>query len=109
MAVIDAVSTYQGSDAPLDVASIRRDFPILNETVNGHPLVYLDNAATSQKPRAVIQALVDYYEHHNSNIHRAAHTLAARSTEMYERTRSRLATFINAPEASEIVFTRNTT
>jgi len=109
MAVIDAISTYQAPRAPLDVASIRRDFPILNETVNGHPLVYLDNAATSQKPRAVIQALVDYYEHHNSNIHRAAHTLAARSTEMYERTRSRLAGFINAPDVSEIVFTRNTT
>ena len=109
MAVIDAVSAQQRPDAPLDVASIRRDFPILAEEVNGHPLVYLDNAATSQKPRQVIQALVDYYEHYNSNVHRSAHALAVRASERYERTRTLLAAFINAPSPDEIVFTANTT
>jgi cysteine desulfurase / selenocysteine lyase len=97
------------SGDPLDEQAIRRDFPILNTEVNGRPLVYLDNAATSQKPRQVIQALVDYYEKHNSNIHRGAHTIAARATDMYEQTRARTAAFINAPDSREIVFTRNTT
>ncbi len=92
-----------------DVEAIRRDFPILNEEVNGQRLTYLDNAATSQKPRQVIQALVNYYEHHNSNIHRAAHTIAARATEMYEGTRTKVAAFIGAPDSREVVFTRNTT
>ncbi len=109
MAVIDIARAQQTPETPLDVDAIRRDFPILAQTVNGHPLVYLDSAATSQKPRQVIQALVDYYERHNSNIHRAAHTLAARSTELYERTRTRLAGFINASGPAEIIFTRNTT
>ncbi|MGH2354589.1 MAG: cysteine desulfurase [Chloroflexota bacterium] len=109
MAVIDAIRTEPTSGTSLDVVSIRRDFPILEERVNGQPLVYLDNAATSQKPRQVIEALVRYYEHDNSNIHRAAHTLAARSTEQYEGTRFKLARFIGAPSPSEIVFTRNTT
>jgi cysteine desulfurase/selenocysteine lyase len=93
----------------LDVAAIRRDFPILSTEVNGHPLVYLDNAATSQKPRQVIDALVRYYETQNSNIHRGAHTLAARATDLYEGTRARLAEFIGATLPEEIVFTRNTT
>ncbi|HEX2514798.1 MAG TPA: cysteine desulfurase [Chloroflexota bacterium] len=109
MAVVDAVSAQQRPEAPLDVASLRRDFPILAETVNGHPLVYLDNAATSQKPRQVIQALVDYYEHHNAPVHRSGHTLGVRASNLYEGTRSRLAHFLNAPEAAEIIFTRNTT
>jgi cysteine desulfurase / selenocysteine lyase len=109
LAVVDAVSAQQRPDAPLDVASIRRDFPILQEQVNGHPLVYLDNAATSQKPRQVIQALVDYYEHHNAPVHRSGHTLGVRASNLYEGTRTRLAHFLNAPDAAEIVFTRNTT
>jgi cysteine desulfurase/selenocysteine lyase len=109
MAVVDAVSAHERPDAPLDVASIRRDFPILAEEVNGHPLVYLDNAATSQKPRQVIQALVDYYEHRNANVHRSAHVLAVRASDLYERTRTRLAAFINAPEPAEVIFTANTT
>ena len=109
MALIDTVGATRHPDAPLDVASIRRDFPILNETINGHPLVYLDNAATSQKPRQVIQALVDYYEHTNANVHRSGHTLGVRASEQYERTRTLLAAFIGAPESAEVIFTRNTT
>src|SRR5437588_5683037 len=96
-------------NAALDVAAIRADFPILAREVNGHPLVYLDNAATSQKPRAVIDALVRYYEEFNSNVHRGAHTLGDRATEAHEGTRARLARFIGAAEPEEIVFTRNTT
>ena len=106
MADRPGAATEQGA---LDVAAIRRDFPILSETVNGHPLVYLDNAATSQKPRQVIEALVDYYEHYNSNVHRGAHTLGDRATEAYERTREKVARFLGARDAREIVFTRNTT
>src|SRR5688572_25754349 len=93
----------------LDVTAIRKDFPILDQEVNGHRLVYLDSAATSQKPRAVIDALVRYYERDNSNIHRGIHTLAQRATEQYEGTREKVARFIGAPNAHDIVFTRNTT
>jgi cysteine desulfurase / selenocysteine lyase len=94
---------------PLDLDAIRKDFPILSQEINGHPLVYLDNAGTSQKPRQVIQALVEYYERDNSNIHRANHTLGARATEKYEAARARTATFIGASDPREIIFTRNTT
>ncbi|HVW24873.1 MAG TPA: family 2A encapsulin nanocompartment cargo protein cysteine desulfurase [Polyangiaceae bacterium] len=92
-----------------DPYSIRRDFPILNETVRGKPLVWLDNAATTQKPQAVIDRLSYYYTHENSNIHRAAHTLAARATDAYEGARERVRAFLNAPTAESIVFTRGTT
>jgi len=95
--------------ATLDIARIREDFHILNQEVNGHRLVYLDSAATSQKPRSVINALVRYYERDNSNIHRGIHTLAQRATEQYEGTRDKVARFIGAPNAQDIVFTRNTT
>jgi cysteine desulfurase / selenocysteine lyase len=95
--------------APLDVAAIRRDFPILTRQVHGKPLVYLDNAATSQKPRAVIQALVDYYETMNANIHRGVHALAEEATDAYEGSRRKVARFIGAEGPEEIVFTRNTT
>jgi cysteine desulfurase/selenocysteine lyase len=88
---------------------IREDFPALNQEVNGHPLVYLDNAATSQKPRAVIDALVHYYECDNSNVHRGIHQLSNRATAAYEAARARVGRFINAPSADEIVFTRGTT
>jgi cysteine desulfurase/selenocysteine lyase len=81
----------------------------LQTSVNGHPLVYLDNAATSQKPRQMIDALVNYYTFQNSNIHRAAHTLASTATERYEATRQKLARFIGAPSPEEVIFTRNTT
>ncbi|MDR1901665.1 MAG: cysteine desulfurase [Treponema sp.] len=89
--------------------SIRADFPILAEKVNGHDLVWLDNAATTQRPRAVIDRLVRYYEHENSNVHRGAHELAARSTDAYEDARKTIARFIGAPSADNIVFVRGTT
>ena len=93
----------------LDVQKIRSDFPILSRKVNGKPLVYLDNAATSQKPSSVIQGLVDYYEKYNSNIHRGVHTLSMEATEQYEHVRSKISAFIGAAESHSIVFTRNTT
>jgi len=88
---------------------IREDFPALHQAVNGHPLVYLDNAATSQKPHAVIDSLVHYYECDNSNVHRGIHELSNRATAAFEAARTRVARFINAPSADEIVFTRGTT
>ena len=94
---------------PLDVAAIRQDFPILQRRVHDKPLVYLDNAATSQKPRQVIQALVDYYEQTNANIHRGLHTLAEEATTAYEDGRAKVARFIGASGPDEILFTRNTT
>jgi len=93
----------------LDVARIREDFPILSREVYGRPLVYFDNAATSQKPRQVIEALVRYYEHYNANIHRAIHCLGEEATNAYEEARAKVAAFINAPSPECIVFTRNTT
>ena len=93
----------------LDVARIRKDFPILERQVHGKPLVYFDNAATSQKPRQVIDALVRYYEEYNANIHRAVHTLGEEATLAYEEAREKVARFINAPSTENIVFTRNTT
>jgi cysteine desulfurase / selenocysteine lyase len=93
----------------LDVDKVRADFPILETRVHGHKLVYLDNAATSQKPKPVIDALVRYYEHANANIHRGVHYLSQLATEDYEAGRRTAQKFINAAEASEIVFTRGTT
>ena len=92
-----------------DVERIRRDFPILERQVNGVPLVYLDSAATSQKPASVIRALVDYYERYNANVHRGAHTLAVEATLAYEEAREKIARFINAPSPECVVFVRNTT
>src|SRR5579875_254162 len=88
---------------------IRKDFPILNQTVNGHPLVYLDSAATSQKPVQVLEVLKKYYEYDNANIHRGVHTLGTRATEAYELAREKVARFINAPSSEQVVFTRGTT
>lgn len=88
---------------------MKSDFPILQQQVNGHPLVYLDNAATTQKPRSVIDALVHFYEYDNANIHRGVHTLAERSTAAYEGVRPKAAKFIGAPGGSEVIFTRNAT
>ena len=90
-------------------AAIRADFPILDQLVNGQPLVYLDNAATAQKPRCVIDALVRYYERDNSNVHRGIHELSNRATTAFEAARARAAQFINARSAEEIIFTRGTT
>ena len=92
---------------PVDI--IRKDFPILDETVNGKPLIYMDNAATSQKPLRVINAINDYYEHTNSNIHRGAHYLANKATEAYENSRKTIATHLNASSEREINFVRGTT
>ncbi|XP_021748100.1 cysteine desulfurase 1, chloroplastic-like [Chenopodium quinoa] len=89
--------------------STRPDFPILHQEVNGRKLVYLDNAATSQKPSAVLKALQAYYEEYNSNVHRGIHFLSAKATDGYEQARKKVATFINAKESSEIIFTRNAT
>lgn len=93
----------------LDVGKIRRDFPILQERVNGRPLVWFDNAATTQKPQAVIDRLAYFYAHENSNIHRAAHELAARATDAYEQARETCRAFLNAASPNEIVFVRGTT
>ncbi|WP_459949144.1 family 2A encapsulin nanocompartment cargo protein cysteine desulfurase [Denitratisoma sp. agr-D3] len=98
-----------GGVAPLDAHLIRRDFPILNERVNGRPLIWLDNAATTQKPRQVIERLSYFYEHENSNIHRAAHELAARSTDAYEAAREKVRGFLKARSVNEIVFVRGAT
>src|SRR5690606_24678169 len=88
---------------------IRNQFPVLHQEVNGKPLVYLDNAATTQKPQSVIDALANYYEKDNSNIHRGAHTLAARATDYFEKTRLMVQQFTNAREPEEIIFTKGTT
>jgi len=97
------------SKRPLDAKLIRRDFPILEERVHGHPLVWLDNAATTQKPNAVIDRIADFYRHENSNIHRAAHELAARSTDAYEGAREKTRRFLNAGSTREIIFVRGAT
>jgi cysteine desulfurase/selenocysteine lyase len=91
------------------IAAIRADFPILQREINGKPLVYLDNAATSQKPLAVLQAMEDYYRLHNANVHRGVHTLSEEATAQYEGARGRIARFINAPSSKQVIFTRNAT
>ncbi|MDZ4723161.1 MAG: cysteine desulfurase [candidate division Zixibacteria bacterium] len=93
----------------LDVEKIKADFPILPQQINGHRLVYLDNAATSQKPNVVIHSLIDYYKKNNANVHRGLHTLAERATEGYERTRKHTAKFIGGTRPEEIIFTRGAT
>ncbi len=97
------------SSHSFDVEAIRRDFPILREVVNGHPLIWLDNGATTQKPQSVIDRLTYFYEHENSNVHRAAHELAARATDAYESAREKTRRFLNAGDAREIVFVRGAT
>lgn len=93
----------------LDVEAVRKDFPILNQIVNDEPLVYLDNAATTQKPRQVLRAITDYYENDNANVHRGVHTLAERATAAYEAARERVRSFIHAASTKEVLFTRGTT
>jgi cysteine desulfurase/selenocysteine lyase len=97
------------SSGPFDVQAIRRDFPILQERVHGKPLIWLDNAATTQKPQSVIDRLSGFYSHENSNIHRAAHELAARATDAYEAAREKVRRFVNAGTVKEIIFVRGTT
>ncbi|MCH8550549.1 MAG: cysteine desulfurase [Natronospirillum sp.] len=95
--------------APFDVEKVRLDFPILQQQVHGQPLVYLDNAATTQKPRAVIQALVDYYEGYNSNVHRAAHALSDRATQAFEGARDKVGRFLQVADRREIIWTSGVT
>jgi len=103
--VPNLAKSYDG----FDVASIRKDFPILSEKVEGKDLVWFDNAATTQRPKSVIERISYFYEHENSNVHRGAHTLAARATDAYEGARDTIARFINAPSSQEIIFVRGTT
>ena len=93
----------------VDWKTLREDFPILHQQVRGQDLIYFDSAATSQKPRAVIEALRNYYEHDNANVHRGLHTLSGRATDAYEHARQRVAEYISAASADEIIFTRGTT
>ena len=104
-----AIPRLVNQAAGFDVERFRADFPILRERIHGRPLVYLDNAATSQKPEAVIRALTNYYRHDNANIHRGVHLLSQRATDQYEGVRAAVQSFINAGSAKEIVFVRGTT
>lgn len=106
---MSAAEVLKDTHATLDVARIREDFPILRERVHGKPLVYLDNAATSQKPQAVIDALVDYYTHYNANIHRAVHLLSTRATAACDTARDKVRRFINAASTDEVIFVRGAT
>jgi len=100
---------HKAAASTVDWKAIREDFPILREQAHGHPLIYFDSAATSQKPRTVIEALRNFYEHDNANVHRGLHTLSSRATEAYEKARQRVADYIGAASADEIIFTRGTT
>ena len=102
-------AVHKISRVPVDWPAVRRDFPILDQEVHGRPLIYFDNAATTQKPRAVLDALRRYYEYDNANVHRGLHELSSRATEAYEKARQRVATYLHAANADEIVFTRGTT
>src|SRR5690625_6490636 len=93
----------------MDIISIREQFPILDQKVNGHPLVYLDSSATTQKPISVIEAVNAYYRQDNSNVHRGVHTLGTRATDLYEGAREKVRAFINAKRTTEIIFNRGTT
>ena len=108
-ALVREVPSLTTSVNPFDVARIREDFPILKEMIHGKPLVYLDNAATTQKPQAVIDALVNYYMTENSNVHRGVHTLSQLATDAYEGAREKVRRFINAEHDKEIIFVRGTT
>ncbi len=103
------LNAVQSMTLMLDVARLRQDFPILQRTVNGRPLVYLDNAATSQKPSSVIEAERHYYAYYNANIHRGVHRLSQEATDAYEAARDKVRDFIHARRREEIVFTRGTT
>jgi cysteine desulfurase / selenocysteine lyase len=107
--MISDVAHAASASSTLDVARIRADFPILQRQVNGRPLIYLDNAATTQKPRQVIDSLVDFYTNTNANVHRGVHTLSVESTDLYEAARERIGRFVGARSPEELVFVRNTT
>ncbi len=97
------------SNTAINIDEIRKDFPILHQEINGHPLIYLDNAATSQKPKQVIDAITDYYQSYNSNVHRGLHTLSEKATLAFENARSKVQYFINAKNSKEIIFVRGAT
>ena len=105
----EALKKVDQDDTTFDIKKIREDFPILKRRVNGHPLVYLDNAATVQKPQVVIDAVSDFYQNSNSNVHRSVHTLGAEASEAYERARRSIAKFIGAAQNEEVIFTKGTT
>ena len=98
----------QDTAKAIDLEKVRKEFPVLHQEVNGKPLVYFDNAATTQKPQSVINSLVEYYQGFNANIHRGIHTLAEKATKTYEHTRSSVQKFLNAAEVEEIIFTKGT-
>lgn len=102
-------SAAQVDNAPLDVERLRADFPVLHQEVHGKPLVYLDNAATTQKPSSVIESISEYYEQHNSNVHRGVHTLSERATELYEGTRGIIARVLGVDDPRRVVYTSGTT
>jgi cysteine desulfurase/selenocysteine lyase len=104
-----AIETTPARPGGLDPVAVRRDFPILDREINGHRLVYLDSASSSQKPRVVIDAVADYYREYNANVHRGIYTIGEKATAAYEAARATVARFINAPDSHEIVFTRNAT
>src|SRR5216117_3874426 len=108
MAIMVNLSTAHPASA-FDPAAVRADFPILRQRIHGRPLVYLDNAATTQKPQSVIDRLVQYYVEENANVHRGVHTLSERATEAYEGARETVRRFLNAATSREIVFVRGTT
>jgi cysteine desulfurase/selenocysteine lyase len=103
------MSLIAEAPAVLDAELIRADFPILQQEVNGHPLVYLDNAASTQKPRAVLDALAAYYEHDNANVHRGVHTLSVRATDAFDLARGKVAAFFGIADPAELIWTRGTT
>src|ERR1041385_5074205 len=100
---------HKAVTSQVDWRALREDFPILRQQVRGHDLIYFDSAASSQKPRAVIDALRNFYEHDNANVHRGLHTLSGRATEAYEHARRHVAEYIGAARPDEIIFTRGTT
>ena len=107
--IADPTAPAAAPRGPLDPVRVRADFPILDQEIHGHPFVYLDTAATSQKPLAVIEAMDAYYREYNANVHRGIYTIGERATAAYEAARARVSSFIGAPDAHEIVFTRNAT
>jgi cysteine desulfurase/selenocysteine lyase len=107
--VINCIASWKESWGNMDPNALKSEFPILHQNINGHPLVYLDNAATTQKPRSVIEAVRKYYEWDNANVHRGVHTLGSRATDAYEGAREKVARFLNAESTREIIFTRGTT
>lgn len=107
--VVSASKSASLNSKKLDPIKLRKDFPILERKIGDKPLIYFDNAASSQKPTQVIDAITNYYQNHHSNVHRGAHTLSTEATDMYEDARAKIARFLNAPDEKEVIFTRNTT